>query len=695
MAFSHVLVGLLVCLSTIDAADQQDSAAALANPIRKVVNMLQALQTKVIAEGAKEKALYDKFACYCQNGAGELSKSVSEAEVKVTAVNSDISEGEAKKKQLEEDLKTHQADRAAGKAAMSTAEALRKKAAATFAKEKASTTSNIDALSRAIAAISKGMSGTFLQTDAARVLKMVVSKATLLDADRQDIMAFLSGGQDGQYVPQSAEIVGVLRRIKDEMSKGFAEAEAAELASIASHDQLMAAKSRELGANTNAIETKSIRLGQLAVEISQMKNDLSDTKQGLVEDGRFLSDLDNNCAAQAKEWDERQKTRSEELLAIAETIKALNDDGALELFKKTLPGSGSSFVQMSSSQSITRSRALSMIRVAKEKSNHRPQFDFISLALKGKAVGFEKVIKMIDGMIATLKKEQHDEDHKKDYCSKQFEFTGDKRRGLAKTISDLEISIQDSTEGVATLTEEIESLESKIQDLDKSVTEATEQRKAEHQDFIELMASSSEAKELLKFATNRLNQFYHSKRSQGAPNPALSQEGVTALVEVSEHLHHQAAPPPPPATFDAYSKDGGDDVIEMIKKLAKSLDKAMREAQDEEKDTQREYEQMLKDSADKRALDGKSLTDKNVAKASMETDLEASKEAKMSAGTELMATDKLISSLHAECDFLLQYFDVRKEARSSEMEALENAKGVLNGLDISLLQRQSGNLRKR
>merc|ERR1719199_1451596 len=99
----------------------------------------------------------------------------------------------------------------------------------------------------------------------------------------------------------------------------------------------------------------------------------------------------------------------------------------------------------------------------------------------------------------------------------------------------------------------------------------------------------------------------------------------------------------------------------------------MREARDEEKDTQREYEQMLKDSADKRALDGKSLTDKNVAKASMEADVEASKEAKMSAGTELMATDKYIASLHAECDWLLQYFDVRKEARTSEVDALSNA----------------------
>jgi len=45
------------------------------------------------------------------------------------------------------------------------------------------------------------------------------------------------------------------------------------------------------------------------------------------------------------EWDERCKTRTEELLALADTIKMLNDDDALELFKKTLPGA-SAFLQV-------------------------------------------------------------------------------------------------------------------------------------------------------------------------------------------------------------------------------------------------------------------------------------------------------------------------------------------------------------
>merc|ERR1711865_862069 len=100
----------------------------------------------------------------------------------------------------------------------------------------------------------------------------------------------------------------------------------------------MAAKTKEVGALTKMIEVKTVRVGELAVDIVQMKNDLSDTEAALMEDTKFLGDMEKNCAAKAAEWDERCKTRSMEVEALADTIKILNDDDALELFKKALPG---------------------------------------------------------------------------------------------------------------------------------------------------------------------------------------------------------------------------------------------------------------------------------------------------------------------------------------------------------------------
>merc|ERR1719158_1552724 len=124
----------------------------------------------------------------------------------------------------------------------------------------------------------------------------------------------------------------------------------------------------------------------------------------------------------------------------------------------------------------------------------------------------------------------------------------------------------------------------------------------------------------------------------------------------------------------------------MIDLLVKDLDKEMTEAKTEEKDAQADYETLMKDSAAKRADDSKTLADKQGTLANLQGSLEASTEEKGSTTKELGATLQYIQSLHAECDWLLQYFDVRKNARTSEIDALGKAKAVLSGADFSLVQ---------
>merc|ERR1712060_845134 len=98
-----------------------------------------------------------------------------------------------------------------------------------------------------------------------------------------------------------------------------------------------------------------------------MKNDLDDTQKSLIEDNKFLADMDKNCKEKKAEWDDIVKTRGDELVAISETIQLLNSDDALELFKKTLPGTGSSFVQVHKANAANRARALIFIRQAAQK----------------------------------------------------------------------------------------------------------------------------------------------------------------------------------------------------------------------------------------------------------------------------------------------------------------------------------------
>jgi len=668
---------------------QQSDALVNANPIRKVVTMLQVMQKKVEAEGAREQELFEKFMCYCKNSGGALQKGISDAVTKVPQLGSDIEEAEAAAVQLKEDLKSAQTDRSAAKAAIAEATGIRAKEAAAYALESGDLKTNVAALNKAITAIDNGMAGGFLQTDAANVLKKaVLSSAVIMDADRQDIMAFLSN--DASYSPSSGSISGILKTMNDEMSKSLASCTSEEESAIASFEQLVAAKNKEVQALTQEIEVKLVRTGELGVEIVQMKNDLTDTEAGLLDDQKFLADMEKDCDSKAGEWAIIVKTRQEELLALADTIKILNDDDALEMFKKTLPGASASFVQVRVNERSARSHAMVEIMRAQEASLiAEPQLDFIALAIRGQKVGFGKVIKLIDDMVATLQKEQMDDDHKQEYCAVQFDLSDDKKKSLEKSVSDLETAITEAKDGIVTLAGELEALEDGVKALDKSVAEATEQRKEEHEEFTETMSSNAAAKELLGFAKNRLNKFY---------NPKLYKPPAAALLQVSAHHQNKKdAPPPPPDAPGAYKKKGEEStgVIAMIDTLVRDLDKEMTESETEEKDAQGDYEDMMRDSKEKRAADSKSLTEKQSTKAELETSLESNVEDKKSASKELMATEEYIAALHAECDWLLKYFDMRKQARAQEVDALNKAKAVLSGADFSLLQTKSGNFLQR
>jgi len=660
--------------------------------------MLQNMQKKVEAEGEKEEELFNKFMCYCKNGKGSLEASIEAAKGKNEQLASSIKETDATLKQTKADLKSAQENRAAAKAAVAKATALREKEAAAFAKESSDFKTNIAAMKKATAAISKGMGGAFLQTKAASVLKELSITMDISSVDRDMITEFLTQGQGNGYAPASGSIVGILKQMTDTMESDLASATSEENAAISDFNGLVEAKTKEINALTKEIESKTARVGELGVALVSQKEDLDDTTKALAEDEEFLKNLEKDCATKDEEWAARQKIRAEELLALADTVKILNDDDALELFKKTLPSP--SLLQLAATGQAVKSRALA----AMQQSKGDFRLNLIALALKGKKVSFDKVLGMIDDMAALLKKEQVSDDDKKAYCEQAIDETEDKVKTLELSVSDLSKAIADGKESIATLAEEIENLAAGIKTLDKQVAEATEQRKEEHADNTETLANDNTAKELIGVAKNRLNKFYNPKLYKEAPKRELSEEeriavnmggtlaptaapggiagtGVGALV--------QAAPPPPPETFGAYTKKGEEStgVISMLDMMVADLDKEIQEIEVEEREGQKEYEQFMKDSAAKRAQDAKSIEDKEGAKADLEARVLKDGEEKTATMKEAMATHEYLADVHGDCDWLLSNFATRKEARAGEIDALTKAKAVLSGADYSLLQR--------
>jgi len=643
--------------------------------------MLQSMSNKVVAEGKKEQELFDKFMCYCTNGAGELAASIKDADTKIPQVESALKEAAANKAQFEADVKKHQTDRAAAKEAIAAATALREKQAAEYAKVSSDYDANIAAMGKAITAIGAGAAG-FLQTTTASSVKRLAIDMDISPADRDQVMAFLAQGQGFGYAPKSGQIMGILKQMKSTMEADLAETTAAEQKALGIYDELISAKEKEINANTAAIESKIERVGNLGVEIETMKADLGDTANSMIEDKKFLADLENTCKTKQSEWDERCKVRNEELLALADTIKMLNDDDALELFKKTLPGAAVLLQTRVTSEEVRKEALQALSGV------HGVQLDLISLSLRGKKVNFDKVLKMVDDMVVLLKKEQQDDDDKKEMCEMQLDKAEDDLKVLETTISDLEKSLADGKEEIATLTDEIAALTAGLAVLDKQVEVAMVNRREENEDYQSLMANNGAALEIVGMAKNRMNKFY---------NPAMY---VAPASFIQVHMHKavdEDAPAPPPETFGAYSKksEESNGVIAMMDSLIADLEKEMQVAELEEKDAQGDYEQFTRDAAEKRVMDSKSITEKDGAKAEAEVNLVKETKERQTKMKEALATVNYIGGLHKDCDWLLKNYEVRQSARTGEVEALTKAKAVLSGADFSLVQTNSKFLRVR
>ena len=160
-------------------------------------------------------------------------------------------------------------------------------------------------------------------------------------------------------------------------------------------------------------------MGSISELDESMKGDLEEKRRSLAVDETFTAKLVESWDNQSSEWEERRKSRAEEILAIRETIELLNDDDALELFKVTLT-SPSQVQVLQSTVAVVRRAMGELRRSSRSDSNSSSNLKLISVALDGKSFNLSKVISMINETVTLLKDEHGKDDGKKACCIKNF-----------------------------------------------------------------------------------------------------------------------------------------------------------------------------------------------------------------------------------------------------------------------------------
>merc|ERR1719191_1014799 len=236
------------------------------------------------------------------------------------------------------------------------------------------------------------------------------------------------------------------------MEAELKEAIADEEKAVAGFADLKASKESEIEMATEAIETKTQRAGEVAVSVVQTKDGIEDTEAELADTEKFLTQLATECKTKEGEMAERSKIRAEEVKAISEAISILNDDDALDVFKKARPSAfvqeDLGFLQKSTSVASKAKKAVALLSAAAKKW-HTPQLNLLLYTLNSKlktatntkAKDLSTVIKMIDDMVVLLGKDQSDDDKSKTFCEDELEKTADEQKAATDKKAQVEAAI--------------------------------------------------------------------------------------------------------------------------------------------------------------------------------------------------------------------------------------------------------------
>jgi len=679
-------VRFLFCFALLSANAVGEVAGTEKNPIRKVVGMLQNMQKGVEAEGKREQELFDKFMCYCNNGAGSLQTAIATSQSSVESLTGKIDSETALKSQLAQDIKQHQVDRDEAKKTVQEASTMREKEEAEFAQSTGEMKGNLQAMDGALAALKKGLGYAMLQTGTASFLRNLVQHSPAVRPfERETLLSFLDAGATSQEAGSSDQIIGIVETMKETMQGDLDETASTEERAKASFKSLSESKTSEVSAAGKAVEQKTVRSGEVAVSVTQAKADLEDTQEALGEDEKFAASLKRNCATKQQEWDARSKSRTEEIAAISETIEILNDDDALDLFKKTMPSAGGALLQISVNTQA-KGQALNVLRnllLRVDDGKHAAQLKLIMLALKSRNNGgFDKVVSLIDGMVAVLAKEQSGADAKKDNCHEELHKSEVEEKALATVVNNVVTDIAQNEDELAQMKAEIEGLQQGIAALDKMVVEATQQRKEEHEEYTDLAASNSAALQLLEMAKNRMNKFYNPSLYKAAPTTTVA-DSPYGLLQVSLQTRFFAAgletqPAAPPS--GEYKKSAGSTgIISMMDQMIRDVENDTTAAKHGEADSQKDYTESMSEAATKRADDSKLIVEKESAKASLGESLASQREIRYTKRQQLGLAGDTLSDFHRSCDGFLENFDEAKANRAKEIDGLKESKSVLKG----------------
>merc|ERR550537_413303 len=260
-------------------------------------------------------------------------------------------EEKALRAKLIAEIDEHKTDLANTKKTLYEAEEIRAKDAKSFQDDELANNFAIDSITQALRLFEKeGSAASFVQSQGqqAKNFRRIIEVSRFISpTNREKVLEFLDQGSEAAPPPGVAaemssgvaQILGVLKGMKDEMIQNGKDMKNEEHQEDEDFKEMKAVKLEHLGVLEKTIADKGKRVGDLRLSIAQDHDALLDSETELLNSQNYLKNLDSECASKKKMRDMRAKMKADEIVAVGEAIGILTEDSARDTLTKAQPPS--------------------------------------------------------------------------------------------------------------------------------------------------------------------------------------------------------------------------------------------------------------------------------------------------------------------------------------------------------------------
>merc|ERR1719375_1810029 len=506
------------------------------NPISKVCDMLESMSTEIEEDKKAEQDLFDKYECWWKTVCGAKKASINEAEETISALTAYIDDIDSGRIEFSSEGADATKDVAELMTELEKSKSLRKKENDDFEAAKDEMETTIGALERALEELEAGTEGSLLADKVSLRRKVLTQGRVMYDAKQMQLLELAFGeGRNGlgspdykklnkkrefneKYSKASGKIQELIADMLQTFKDNLDEAKDKEKAAKETYESLRDTKKDQLKSAKAALQELGGETASRDEAKEEANQEISTLEDQIKKDNDVIDEVTTQYEGKLKEWKERKKLMTLEVMSISQALNILRSGDARDAMSTSFDKDKVySFVQVTSKENSAvqlyrkkMSNAVTALRIAARKLNKGREL--WSLARKIETMksdnNFDKVIEILENVKKDLMKESKDDKKKKEECDNTLTTKTEESQTSANIIDEKSRTINRTKFEVVELQVEVNKTVDEVAELEWELNDATIQRGEMNEAYAKEKVGLEAAIDFIGQAKAALEKFY-------------------------------------------------------------------------------------------------------------------------------------------------------------------------------------------